>query len=488
MDVGDLATLGDVSMFDASKIRKTTQLSMRSHLNLLRYNNISLTREHVQSNDMNKMLDGLKTRKGDLLKPEYKIQIAATLKRLYGDNMAIDVNVYRNDILRRKPHAENFQMMEKIKLLINHAAQFIRNVEKNKSFGPDLTSYEASLAILMSSCTSLRIAELHQITVPNLKTILRNKPIFLHSKGFKSSSTRCDIVPNRLFTSCIMFVFRNRDSIIKNVKIYERSNRYPECTLGRIQGDSVFITSVSQLRRSAKQLAVSFSLDIENLGFNKFRKYIKSILVDECGHGLAQFMNAHSNVNTTITNYDVGTKQSMERTLKRVLPSSTDDEYDTEGVDEPMWVDTEVGVGEQTVRLDTVFETDQSITRKASEPVRSPTPVTRSSQPVVRAASESVQTTKIQNARKGSVISNVSVASSGYEPPTLMDELREVAMKKNRTYFVPKHDNFTMPYSPFSPSGRSVRCHIRPEFVGFGLIFAHDLECKFFTPQTRIRI
>lgn len=319
MNIEDLASLGDVSKFDISRIRKNTQTSMRSHLNLIRRNGIELTRDYVQKHDMNDTLDRLKTRKGEPLKSEYKIQIAATLKRLYGPDMVIDVNVYRNDVLRHKPHAENFEMMEKIKKLINHAAAFVRNVENENAFATELASYEAALAILMSSSTSHRIAELHQLTMQNLDDILQHKPIFLHSKGHKSSTTRCEIVPNKLLVSCIAFVIRNRANVIRGARIHERSNRYPEYTNMRIKGNNVFIVSVSQLRRAAKQLAVSFSLDIENLGFNKFRKYITSILVDGGGHNLAQFINAHSNVNTTLTNYDVGTKISMEKTLNSVI-------------------------------------------------------------------------------------------------------------------------------------------------------------------------
>lgn len=323
MNLEDLANLGDVSKFDISKIRKTTQMSMRSHLNLIRYNGISLTRDYVQRHDMNEMLDGLKTRKREPLKAEYKVQIAATLKRLYGQDMTIDVNVYRNDVLRNKPHAENYEMMEKIKKMIDHAAEYMRNVEFENSFGDRLASYEAALAVLMSCATSHRINELHQLTIQNLKDILMHKPIFLHSKGHRSSTTRCDIVPNRLLVSCIKFIMQNRQSVLRGARIHERSNRYPDYTEARITGDNVFMTSVSQLRRAVKQLAISFSLDIENLGFNKFRKYITSVLVDGGGHSLAQFINAHSNVDTTITNYDVGTKITMERTMNDILAKGT---------------------------------------------------------------------------------------------------------------------------------------------------------------------
>lgn len=328
MNLEDLANLGDVSKFDISKIRKTTQMSMRSHLNLIRYNGIDLTRDYVQRHDMNEMLDGLKTRKNEPLKSEYKVQIAATLKRLYGQEMTIDVNVYRNDVLRNKPHAENYEMMEKIKKMIDYAAEYMKTVESENSFGDRLASYEAALAVLMSCATSHRINELHQFTIQNLKDILMHKPIFVHSKGHRSSTTRCDIVPNKLLVSCIKFVMQNRQSVLRGARIHERSNRYPDYTEARITGDNVFLTSVSQLRRAVKQLAISFSLDIENLGFNKFRKYITSVLVDGGGHSLAQFINAHSNVDTTISNYDVGTKITMERTMNDILaneprPSST---------------------------------------------------------------------------------------------------------------------------------------------------------------------
>lgn len=119
--------------------------------------------------------------------------------------------------------------------------------------------------------------------------------------------------------ACITFLYKNRKSVLDAAKIQIRSNRYPHYVRSRIANDYVLITSVSQLRRSLKQLAVSFSVNVPNLGFNKFRKYMTSLLVDAGNHSLAQFINSHRNMDTTLTNYDVGTKQSMEKTLNTIM-------------------------------------------------------------------------------------------------------------------------------------------------------------------------
>lgn len=414
MNLEDLANLGDVSKFDISRIRKSTQMSMRSHLNLIRYNGINLTRDYVQNNDMNDMLDTLKTRKGEFLKPEYKVQVAATLRRLYGTEMSIDVNAYRNDVQRNKPHAENYDMMEKIKKMINHAAAYMRTVESENSFGNSLTSYEAALAVLMSCATSHRINELHQLTIQNLKDILLHKPIFVHTKGHKSSTTRCDIVPNKLLVSCIKFIMENRERVLQGARIHERSNRYPDYTEARIAADNVFITSVSQLRRSVKQLAVSFSLDIENLGFNKFRKYITTVLVDGGGHSLAQFINAHSNVDTTISNYDVGTKITMERTMKDLL----NDVSTPRLTNEP----PSTAITTMTTKRQNDFQ--------------------KTRQPRVNGTND---TDKSQNDRIRAVENDV-------ETTTNMQTNSKLLVPKPQTYIVRRKNSYELPATPYSPS------------------------------------
>jgi len=84
MDFEYLVDLGVSSKFDVSNIQKGTQNAMRSHIKLLRRNSVELSRELVESEDMNTLLDSLVNTKNEKLSPEYKVQIAATLKRLYG--------------------------------------------------------------------------------------------------------------------------------------------------------------------------------------------------------------------------------------------------------------------------------------------------------------------------------------------------------------------------------------------------------------------
>lgn len=96
-------------------------------------------------------------------------------------------------------------------------------------------------------------------------------------------------------------------------------NRHSEYRTDRLRDNYVFVMSVSQLQKWLKQFAVMFSVNLSNLGFNMFRKYITTLLIGGGGHTLAQFVNAHSNVNMIITNYDLGTKNIIEKTMDDII-------------------------------------------------------------------------------------------------------------------------------------------------------------------------
>lgn len=75
---------------------------------------------------------------------------------------------------------------------------------------------------------------------------------------------------------------------------------------------------MSQLRRRLKQFAIVFGVNLNNLGFNRFRKYVATVLIAGGGHVLAQFVNAHGSVRTTTVNYDIGTRTAVDNTLKSI--------------------------------------------------------------------------------------------------------------------------------------------------------------------------
>ncbi|KAE9522041.1 hypothetical protein AGLY_017561 [Aphis glycines] len=320
MDFEDLIDLGATSKFDVSNIQKGTQNAMRSHLNLLRRNGVELSRNLVETSDINELLDGLKNTRDEKLSPVYKVQIAATLKRLYGaKTMQLDMTPYLAQIKRRPSNMENSEYMDGLKELIKKSAEILMHLHEQPTLSEDLSLYDAALATIMTSCTSRRISELHQLTMSDLDLILENRPIFIHVKGKKSTTTRCDIVPNDILTACITSAKRNRAKLVAAVNASRFANRHPEYRTDRLRDNYVFVTSVSQLRKRLKQFAVMFSVNLSNLGFNRFRKYITTLLIGGGGHTLAQFVNAHSNVNMTITNYDLGTKNTIEKTMDDIL-------------------------------------------------------------------------------------------------------------------------------------------------------------------------
>lgn len=319
-DLERLREIGSKSKFDMSKIRKATLISMCSHLNLLKRNDVKLSEQLVESADLNKILDSLVTRRKEKLTPQYKIQVAATLKRLYGGkNMQLDMQPYLEKIKRTPARVENFDYMQSLSKLINYSAEILMKFESQElNVSVDLAMYDAALATVLTSCTSRRIAELHQLTMNDLELIRQNRPIFIHIKGRKSNTTRCEIVPNAVVLACIDNVKRNREGVERAASTDHHDNRHPDYKRHRIDNGYVFLTSISHLRNRLKQSAVTFGVNLQNLGFNRFRKYITTILVGAGGHAIAQFINAHADVSTTVTNYDTGTKIAVDRALDSI--------------------------------------------------------------------------------------------------------------------------------------------------------------------------
>ena len=324
-DLERLRELGSKSKFDMSKIRKSTLISMCSHLNLLKRNNVKLSAKLVETADLNKILDSLVTRRQEKLTPQYKIQIASTLKRLYGGkNMQLDMQPYLEKIKRTPVRVENFDYMHSLSKLINYSAEILMKFESQElNVSVDLAMYDAAVATVLTSCTSRRIAELHQLTMTDLNLIQQNRPIFIHIKGRKSNTTRCEIVPNAVVLACIDNVKRNREAVERAARADHHDNRHPNYKQGRIDNGYVFLTSISHLRNRLKQSAVTFGVNIQNLGFNRFRKYITTILVGAGGHAIAQFINAHADVSTTVTNYDTGTKIAVDRALDSITSAGS---------------------------------------------------------------------------------------------------------------------------------------------------------------------
>jgi len=293
---------------------------MRSHIKLLRRNGVELSRELVDSEDMNTLLDSLLNTKNEQLSPEYKVQIAATLKRLYGSkSMQLNMTPYLSQIKRKPAHMESYEHMKGLKELIKKSAEILMQLHTQPTLSDDLSLYDVALATIMTSCTSRRISELHQMTMSDLDLIVENRPIFIHVKGKKSTTTKCQIVPNDILMACITNAKQNRSKLIAAVNDSRFSNRHPEYKTSRVQDGYLFVTSVSQLRKRLKQFAVMFSINLSNLGFNRFRKYITTLLIGGGGHTLAKFVNAHSNINMTITNYDLGTSNTMEKALNGIV-------------------------------------------------------------------------------------------------------------------------------------------------------------------------
>lgn len=315
-----MVELGTNSTFDPTKLSKATLLSSASHIKTLQRNMISLDEESLTYDTVN-VLDKLKDANGKPLDDMYKRQIGMTIKRMF-PNRRINLDKYNK--ARAKTRKANTRLasedfVETQRKIIERASLVIKDVYTLNEI-EDLGLYDACLAILLTISTSLRINELKQLKLSHIPRIRANEPVDIVSKSSRNARI---VTPNNMLLSIFDAIHAQRSKVQQNITI-KKLDYASKLQTQRFNDGYILINSVDYMRKKLKELSASLSIKSQTLGFNLFRKYITTMLVEGGAHLVAQSMNNHSSLNTTLNHYNVIAPQTVQNTYNDLIGTFDD--------------------------------------------------------------------------------------------------------------------------------------------------------------------
>lgn len=299
-----LLELGKTSSYDPTQLRLATILSMASHVSLLKANGVPISDLGGKTkSELETIINNLKTRKGIPLTPGYKTQIAATIKRLI-PNSQLEIKYFKkNAYAYSQTRATSTKLMSGIESLLKAASKYV-----NSKFTTEITDigeYECCIAIMLTTATCLRIKEITQLKLSDIPLILNYEPINIRSKSRENNRL---IAPNDLLALILDIIQKQRDALAKKLtNDFNDKHRIERYKLGFI-----ILSSTTNLLHRLKEFAALNHIDIPVLGFNLFRKYTSTILMQQGAHSIAQTLNNHTTANTTATNYSLNTTQDIQ--------------------------------------------------------------------------------------------------------------------------------------------------------------------------------
>lgn len=310
-----LNSIGQRSSVNKELLCNATIRSMRSHLLLFQRNKIELSEEYVHTQDLQKVIDGLKDKKNRPISSAYKIQIAATLKHMY--NVKIKTKKWTKEM--QKPKVRSTEFMQSIEKYVTFAAKAVANQQTLD----DITMYDTCLTILIIASTSLRIEEVHSLKLEHFKDIRKYKTIKIRSKGSKIDDAQRDVVYNKLLESCYVIIAKNRE-LYKNKarRITHVNNRFRSYRPNRLDADYITVSSIQQMRRKLQEISALLNISDktkEPNGFTAFRKYITTLLISNGESNLARYMNNHSKLQTTTKYYDLSSQINTNDVQKELI-------------------------------------------------------------------------------------------------------------------------------------------------------------------------
>lgn len=308
--IASLLTLGINASFDPSKLSPSTIQSIISHIKTLKRNGISLDEQSLTINTEH-MLDRLKDTKGNLLNDSYKRQIGMTIKRLFpqSDISLQQYNRAHNESRSSRTRASSDEFMNNVRKLRDATLNIIQDVYLHRRID-DLGLYDACIAVLLTLCTSLRIEEIRHLKLSHIPKIQANQPIGIKSK--QSFATRI-ISSNNLLETTFTTIKKQRQYVVDFVKL-KKSDYASKYQQNRIELDYIIISTADYMRKKLHEIAASIGVKIDNLGFTIFRKSTTTVLIEGGGHLVAQTMNNHSSLNTTLGHYNILTPQTVQKT------------------------------------------------------------------------------------------------------------------------------------------------------------------------------
>lgn len=304
-----LRELGSTSTLDVNDYSPQTQQSMNSHVKLFQLNNVQLSEEHLSSINIRTVLDGLKNTKGRPLSEGYKRQVGITLQRMY-PNIKFKMGKFKRHQKRSKATDINF--MSKMEKLVEQAA-IMMNLSKDLL---SITRYDLSVVILLTTCANLRINEILQLKMEHIDKIRKGLPINIQTKGRVTEPrvvTRSDL---------LTLVLNNIEARRSEIE-HKLETALPSAWIMRqrvlFKSNFIILSSLSNLRKNLIEFGATNGVEMDTYGFNMFRKYTTSILVNEGGHKVAQMLNNHSSVNTTLNHYAIMGEEAAENAIKSIV-------------------------------------------------------------------------------------------------------------------------------------------------------------------------
>lgn len=321
MNVRDVKLLKEVS--DRTSYRLTADLAnstlrnFASHVRLLKHNGKAIDRISLTTNTTD-MLEGLVNKRGDPLTTGYKRQIGMSIRRMFPD-VHIDLSKYEK--LRKQSRAtrkSSETFVETARKLTERCSNYICKVSKSNTID-DIGKYEAAIAALFTVATSLRIEEIRALKMDHLRQIELGEDLAIPVKRKRGNRF---VAANDALLAVIASVRSLRDTVAKTIA---NSSTEKIMIKRKIRYDSgyIFVTSVSFMSSRLHELGADLKSGLiikpatkASLGWNVFRDYISTYLIENNCTDLARMMNNHSSLNTTFENYTISSNRSLDRALR----------------------------------------------------------------------------------------------------------------------------------------------------------------------------
>lgn len=307
-----LLELGKIASFDRTRLSPSTIDCMLSHVRLLQRNGVPLTRQQLVGQTV-KTINSLRDTHGKPLSTNYKRQVLMTIKRLFPHD-GVNSKAFGSVRVKAASRLMSDEYMLTMKKIIERAALVIGRAYDEEEI-ENLGMYDACISVLITCSTSLRIHEIMGLKLRHMDEIRNNVPIAVKSKGQQNLR---NVAPNNLLLSVFRAIEEQRPKVSRYLQQANNNRRSVRTEAARYEARYIVLSSKDFMRKKLRELAAALTIPRGTLGFNSFRSFVVSMLVDHGGYELAQSMNNHSSLNTTLDHYNVVTPRAAETTYERM--------------------------------------------------------------------------------------------------------------------------------------------------------------------------
>jgi len=312
-----LIDLGKTSTVDITKYSQSTISSTVSHFQLLKRNNINIENR----NELQKVnVLELKNFRGKKIKEEHAYQIAKSIKRVTNIEVKIPNSIKKfRRVGVNHSRLLNIEFLDGIKKIVALAQDYLDKVSTEKYIqSGHLGMYNTCISIMFSLYTAMRIGEIKNLKMQHLQDILQDKDVYIKFKNQSITTPRNFVVSNHL-KNLVQTILNHRPIIYDYMNNILVERREIEKEKQLLKDKYVILVSLSYMQKKLKDLGVTARIPAEiSLGFNMFRKYTTTALINNGQHLLAQQINNHKNVNTTVDNYYMQSAQATEKVFNKM--------------------------------------------------------------------------------------------------------------------------------------------------------------------------